>query len=148
MESILGVFGIDWRLLLIQAINFGLLMAALTYFLYGPIMRMLEERRQKVADGVRDAESAARTKQEIEHSRGDILAKAGKEADEALAAARAAAIQKEKDILAAGEVAAASMLKDAEAQAGELKASALRESKEEVAKLIVLGMEKASLNNR
>lgn len=146
MESILGVFGIDWKLLLIQAVNFGLLMAALTYFLYGPIMRMLEERRQKVADGVRDAEAAARTRQEVENSRGDILAKAGKEADEALRAARATAVKKEKEILGAGEAAAASMLKDADAQAQEMKAQALRESKEEVAKLIVLGIEKAGFS--
>ena len=143
MEAILHTFGIDWRLLLINAINFGLLLAALTYFLYTPILRMLEERRRKVEQGVEDAEAAANKLSEIEHSRGEILSAAGKEADDIVIAARKAASQKEKEMLAQGEHAAATLLKDAEAQAHELKEQALRESKEEVAKLIVLGIEKA-----
>lgn len=143
MEAILHVFGIDWKLLLIQSINFGVLLAALTYFLYTPIMRMLEERRTKVAQGVADAEAAAHKLAHIESSRSEILSKAGKEADEVVAVARAAATQKEKEMLAKGEAATALMLKEAEVQAQELKAHALRESKEEVAKLIVLGIEKA-----
>ncbi|MEK7612944.1 MAG: F0F1 ATP synthase subunit B [Patescibacteria group bacterium] len=142
MEAILTTFGVDWRLLLINAVNFGLLLAVLTYFLYGPVMRMLEERRARVAKGVKDAEAAGKKLAEIEGSRSEILAHAGTQADEVLMTARAAASKKEREILAEGEAAAEALLKDAEAQAHELKEQALRESKEEVAKLIVLGVEK------
>ncbi len=142
MQQILSTFGIDWHLLLINAVNFGLLMLALWYFLYGPVMRMLEERRGKVAQGVRDAEEAAEKLAEIEHSRAGALAAAGKEADALVAAARAIGADKERELLAKGEAAAATLLRDAEAQAAELKAHSLEESKQEVAKLIVLGMEK------
>ena len=142
MQQILRTFGIDWHLLLINAVNFGLLMLALWYFLYGPVMRMLEERRGKVAQGVRDAEEAAEKLAEIEHSRAGALAAAGKEADALVAAARAIGADKERELLAKGEAAAATLLRDAEAQAAELKAHSLEESKQEVAKLIVLGMEK------
>ena len=47
MGQVLAAFGIDWRLLLINSINFGLLLLALWYFLYGPLMKMLEEAPQK-----------------------------------------------------------------------------------------------------
>jgi F-type H+-transporting ATPase subunit b len=143
MNSVLSTFGIDWRLLLIQAVNFGLLLIALWYFLYAPLSRMLEERRQKVAKGVEDAHAAAATLAEIEGSRKEVLASAGKEADGILAEARAAALKKERDILEAGEANANALVKEASVRADELKARAIEESKREVAKLIVLGIEKS-----
>lgn len=142
MSKILEVFGIDWHILLVNAINFGLLLLALRYFLYAPIMAVLEERRAKVAEGVRNAELAERELQETEASRTAVLAKAGKEADALIAHGREKGMAKEKEIIIAGESAAESLLKEAENQAKELKAQAIAESREEVAKLVVLGIEK------
>lgn len=143
MNQLLAAFGIDWRLLLINGVNFGVLLFVLWYFLYEPLTTMLETRRQKVAQGVKDAEDAAQKLQEIEGTRSHVLAEAGKEADSIVSHARNTATAKEREIIAAGEQAAQSIVKDAEAQAGELKNQAIEESKQEVAKLIVLGMEKA-----
>jgi F-type H+-transporting ATPase subunit b len=145
MSQVFAAFGIDWRLLGIDIVNFGLLLLALWYFLYGPLMRMLEVRRQKVAEGVRDADAARRALDEIERSRGALLAKARQEADSVLSSASAAAAQKGRDMLAQAEDAAANVLRDAHAQSMELKRRTLAESKEEVAKLIVLGMEKLNI---
>ncbi len=142
MDQILTTFGIDWRLLLINAINFGLLLLGLWYFLYTPMMRMLEERRTKVTQGVKDAEAAAAQLSEVETTRKQTLAEAGKEADEIIARARAAGSEKGKEIMNAAEAASARLLKDAEGQAKDMKEKALEESKREVAKLVVLGIEK------
>lgn len=143
MEQVLHVFGIDWKLLLINAVNFGLLLAALSYFFYKPMMRMLDERRDQIAQGVKDAESAKQELSSIEGARSTMLAKAGKEADEVVSQARSLGSQKEREIIASAEAVAARALKEAEAQAKDMKENAIAESKEEVAKLIVLGMEKA-----
>ncbi len=142
MSDLFSAFGIDWRLLVINLINFGLLLAALWYFLYTPLTNMLEERRRKVSEGVADAEEAKRQLSDIEHSRAGMLAKAGSEADEVIASARTAAQQKGHEIVSASEASAQALLRDAQAQAAELKREAIEESKQEVAKLIVLGMEK------
>jgi len=142
MNALFSAFGIDWHLLVINLINFGLMLVALWYFLYGPIVRMLEARRQKVAQGVIDAELAAERLAEIEASRAGTLAAAGREADEVLSRARKAALEKEKAQLAAGEAAAARIVADAETAAAEAKARAIAESRDEVAKLVVLGAEK------
>ncbi len=143
MEAILTTFGIDWRLLLIQAINFGILLAGLTYFLYKPVMRILEERRATVAKGVEDAHKAEMELHQIKGARAEKLAQAGKEADAVLANARTAATKKEREIVGRAESTAAVVLAEAEAQAREAKVLAVAESKDEVAKLIVLGMQKA-----
>jgi F-type H+-transporting ATPase subunit b len=143
MESILSTFGIDWRLLLVNIVNFALLLGGLWYFMYGPIMRMLEERRQKVTRGVEDAEAATRARQEIEGERSGVLAKAAQEADEALARARAAASARERELVEEAGKRAEAIVAQAEAQAKEEKARAIAESRDEVAKLIVLGMQTA-----
>lgn len=142
MEKILTVFGVDWRLLVVNTINFGILLLALKYFIYSPVMDMLERRRKRIAEGVKNAELADKKLAETEASRSEVLAKAGKEADTLLAHGREKGTAKEKELIAAGEVAAESLLKDAENQARELKTQAIAESREEVAKLVVLGMEK------
>lgn len=147
MSAVFAAFGIDWRLLLINSINFGLLLLALWYFLYAPLMRVLEERRQKVAGGVHDAEAAEIKLREIEAAKHGILAGAGAEADDLLKKARLAGQEKERALVAAAEAAAARINTDAQKQAAELKAQALEESKQEVAKLVVLGMEKVMANS-
>ena len=145
MDQLFAAFGIDWRLLLINAINFGVLLAGLTYFLYKPITRTLEERRQKVIKGVEDAEAAAVALGEIENARAQKLAEAGREADELLSLAQKTGTEKGRQIVEQAEGSAARVLFEAQAQSQELKEQALRESKEEVAKLIVLGIEKAAV---
>lgn len=142
MGQVFAAFGIDWRILLINALNFALLMLVLWYLLYGPLMRILEERRQKVVQGVKDAEAAQERLAEIENSRAQMLQKAGQEADEVVSKAHELGGEKEKQIIMQGEQTAASILKDAKAEAAELKHQAIEESKKEVAKLIVLGLEK------
>lgn len=142
MSQLFAAFGIDWRLLIINLINFGVLLVALRYFLYGPLTTMLESRRQKVAQGVKDAEAAGVKLHETEEARTGILAEAGSEADEMLKKARLAAQEKERAIVASAEASAARIAAEAEKRAAELKAQALEESKQEVAKLVVLGVEK------
>lgn len=143
MDQLFEAFGIDWRLLTINLINFAVLVGGLTYFLYKPITNALETRRQKIAEGVRQAEEAEIKLSEIEHSRGEILANAGKEGDTIIAQARDEASQKGREMLDAAQAASARAVADAEAEARELKNKAIQESKEEIAKLIVLGIEKA-----
>ena len=143
MAQILSSFGIDWRLLAIDTVNFGIVLFVLWYFLYTPLLSMLEKRRQIVAQGVVDAEVAKERLNQIEGARMDMLAKAGKEADEVLARSRSAALERERRAQAESEAAAARIVAEAELQAREAKEQALAESKQEIAKLIVLGIEKA-----
>ncbi len=142
MGAIFTTFGIDWHLLLINAVNFGLLLAGLTFFLYKPLTNMLRERRERVAQGVADAEAAGMRLKEIEESRSHKLAEAGAEADSIISSARAAGSEKAREIAAQAESSAARTLSEASAQATEMKREAINESKEEVARMIVLGIDK------
>jgi F-type H+-transporting ATPase subunit b len=148
MGAIFTTFGIDWHLLLINAVNFGLLLAGLTYFLYKPLTKMLAERRERVTQGMADAEAAGMRLKEIEESRSQKLAEAGAEADSIISSARASGSEKAREIAAQAEGSAARTLADASAQAQEMKREAINESKEEVARMIVLGIEKLAKNSK
>ena len=148
MSQLFAAFGIDWRLLVINVINFSALFAVLSYFLYRPLTSMLAVRRERVAEGMRAAEDAMRERKELADARAGMLASAGAEADDVLSKARASALLKSQEIVSAGEVSAENLLKDAEARSKELQAEALRESKQEVAKLIVLGIERLGLEKK
>ena len=142
MEGILHTFGIDGRLIVIQIFNFVLLLAALWYFLYTPVLNMLKAREEKVAQGVKDADDAAAAKASAEAEKKVVLGEAQKQAESITATAKEHAEERGKEITREAEQKAASTVKAGEEKAEELKAQALKESEAEVAKLAVLAAEK------
>jgi F-type H+-transporting ATPase subunit b len=142
MSELFSAFGIDWKLLLIQAVNFGVLLSVLTYFLYKPILRIIDERREKVAEGVRTAEAAAQRLADARKEGKDIVGSASREAEQLVASARSRADEKGSEIVRAAEMKAQATLKDAEMRAEEAKRQALDESSKEIARAAMLAAEK------
>lgn len=142
MEQLFDAFGIDWKLLIAQAVNFGVLLVALTYFLYKPVLKTLDERREKVAKGVLDAEEAAQKLASADSEVSQKLQFAEGEAEGIVASARETAGAEKTRILREAEARAADIAADADARAKEAAAKALRESEKEVARLAVLAAEK------
>ncbi len=142
MQELFSAFGIDWRLLAAQAVNFGIVLVALWYFLYKPVLATLEKRRELVAKGVEDARRAAHM---LENADGEALSRvaaAGKEAEQIVAAARESAGAEKARLLKEAEARAVAIKDDADARASEAAARALRESEREIARLATLAAEK------
>lgn len=129
-------------MLIAQAINFGVLLVALTYFLYKPVMKTLDERKQKVAKGVEDAIAAEQKLSEADSVASERLQTAEGEAETIVASARDAAQGERTRILKEAEARAASVATDAEARAEEVRVKALRDSEKEIARLAILAAEK------
>lgn len=142
MDEIVHAFGIDGRLIVIQVFNFALLAAALWYFLYTPVMKMLEEREAKIAKGVRDAEAAEKMLDDADDEKKNILTAAHKDAEEVSLRAKASADQKAVGIVKEAESKADDILKSAAAKGAEIAERARKESEAEVAKLAILAAEK------
>lgn len=142
MDQLFGAFGIDGKLLLAQLINFGVLFAGLTYLLYKPVMKTLDERRAKVAQGVIDAEQAAEKLATADVEASTLLKSAETEAEGIVAGARDAATTEKARIMKEAEARAAAVALDAEARAKETSAKAFRESEQEIARLAMLAAEK------
>jgi F-type H+-transporting ATPase subunit b len=141
MEEIVHAFGIDWRLIVIQMFNFALLMAALWYFLYTPVLKLLSDREAKLKQGVLDAEKAAEARKEADTEKGAILKEARTEAEGIVATAKTHAEAKGNDIVRDAEAKAARMLEDAKARALEEQAQARKAAEAEIAQSAILAAE-------
>ena len=58
MQQLLSQVGIDWHLLLSQAVNFLVLLIVLRFFLYKPLLKLLADRKKKIEEGVEKAKMA------------------------------------------------------------------------------------------
>lgn len=142
MDQLIQAFGIDVKLIIVQIINFGILLAALTYFLYKPVLKVLRDREEQIAQGIKDAEAAAAAKADAEHEKQEVLKTAHQEASEVATRAKVAASEQSEEIVSAAQEKAARVLADAETAGVERKEAIKRESEAEVAKLAVLAAEK------
>lgn len=142
MNQLLDAFGIDWKLLIAQAVNFGIVLVALWYFLYAPVMKTLEERRKVVAKGVADAEDASTQLAEAGSEVSRRLAKADTEAQDITQRAKAAAIEEKSALLKEAESRAAQIAADAEKRAIEQAERIRAESERDIARVAVLAAEK------
>ncbi len=142
MGQLFTAFGIDWHLLLIQAVNFGLLLSALTYLLYKPVLRIIDERRETVAEGVRKAQAADEALASAKSEGEAMIGSAAREAEGLVLTARTRADEKANEIVKTAESRADVLLKDAQARAEEAKRLALQESSSEIARAAMLATEK------
>src|SRR3977135_950356 len=100
-------FGLDWKIFLSQVISFILVALVLRRFAYKPILAILEERRQRIAEGLLNAEKIKQQLAEAEQRHAEILAKANaaaqKRIDEARERAAQVAERKQQEAVVAAE---------------------------------------------
>ncbi len=141
MEEIVHAFGIDGRLIVIQMFNFGLLVLALWYFLYTPVLNMLAEREEKLKQGMLDAEKAKRAKEEADTEKNAVIKEARNEALTIVSQAKTHAEAKGADIVHDAEAKALRMIEDAKARGEEERAQARKASEAEIAQAAILAAE-------
>jgi F-type H+-transporting ATPase subunit b len=147
MQQLLDAFGINWSLLIAQAVNFAIVLVALRYFLYKPVLAMLEKRRALVAKGVEDAKLANEKLAGADSEASKRVMKAEGEAEGIVSAARESANAEKARLIKEAETRALAVAKDAEARALETAARTKRESEQEIARLAILAAEKVMRAN-
>jgi F-type H+-transporting ATPase subunit b len=99
-QSGLGALGVDGKAFVIQLITFVLAYLVLRRYAFGPILRILQERRDTIEQGVTLGEQMQKDKAALEATVADELHKARQEADKIIAQAHTTgrqAIQEAED---------------------------------------------------
>jgi F-type H+-transporting ATPase subunit b len=91
MHDTLIRLGIDWRELLAQAICFGIIVFVLAKYAYGPVLAVLQQRRDKIAEGINNADKIKAELARTEALQREVLEKANTQATKLIEEARAAA---------------------------------------------------------
>ena len=147
MGEIAAVFGINWKLLLIQSVNYGVLLLILWKYLYTPVVKMMAERQAAIEQGVKDAEDAEKKLSEIKDDESTILKTATIEGEKIVEKARNRAKDKEIELMGEANLKSDRAISDANLKAEEIKKQAHEESKEEIARVAVLAAEKVLRGN-
>src|SRR5688572_12301567 len=80
MESVVRDFGIQPVLLAAQVVNFLILLLILKKFLYGPILKVLETRKKRIEESLKNASVIELRLQKTEEEKEKVLEKAALEA--------------------------------------------------------------------
>lgn len=140
--ELLQKLGIDWRLLLWQIVNFVILFGVLTKLLYRPILKMLDERSRKIAQGLQDAEAARLSKEKGEQERAHVVNEARKEAQKILEVARVQGEKLRNEIVDTAKHETDRVLVQAKSNIQSAKEEMLKQVRGEAATLVAGALEK------
>ena len=142
MDSIISTFHIDWKIIIAQAVNFGIVFLVLYMFALKPLSKLMKERSEKIGKGIDDAKTNA-----------VVLAKTQAEYDEALIKAKSEANKIFQDGKKEAEAKQAAMLEEAKKEVDGIitngkkileaeKVKMVDDAKKEIVALTMLATEK------
>ena len=125
MGDLLKTFGVTWVAFISQVIIVLVVYLVLKKFAFGPVMAILEQRRQRIADGEANLEKIRTELEQAEVTVASMLSEANKDAERMIAEAKesAASVREQKT-------------QDAIAEAGNIIAKAKEASKLEHERLL------------
>ncbi len=133
-----GHFGLDWKLILAQAINFILVASIIWYFGLKRIIVTMDERQKKIADGLQFAEEAKRELSSAEKEKAEITRQANAQAQDILREAKERAEANSQKIKEQAERDIAERRTRAEESIEQERIKVLREARQDIARLVVL----------
>lgn len=142
--EILNQFGVKPILLLAQIVNFIILLLVLKKFLYKPILRILEERKEKIAESLKNSEEIEKKLAQILESRDKKLEEAAKESkkiiDEAVVSANQIIAESHEKALEQTQ----KIIAKSEEQMALEREKLHQEIRSELADMVALGLEKTA----
>ncbi len=155
MESIISTFHIDWKIIIAQGINFGVVFFVLYRYAIKPLLKTMNVRQEKIAQGLKDAKDNADILLETETKHEEILSQARLEAHEVFQDIKNEAEIKKAEIIEEAKKEAIYIVENGKKILENEKRKMISEEHEEIIGLIIKGTEKllgqksdASLNEK
>ena len=136
-KEISRTFGLDFPHFIAQVVSFLIVAGLLAKFAYGPILKVLEERRQRIADGLANADKIKAELARTEASRLEILNKANTQANKLIEEARTAAARVLEQETQKAIATAEQIISKAKEAAAADRSKMLSELRREVGNLVV-----------
>lgn len=137
MGETLQTLGIQWPKLIAQVINFAIVMFVLWKWAYKPVLKMLELRREKVAESITNADKIKAELAATEAKRLEILNQANDQANKLIQEARDAAARVQAQETQRAVAQAEQIVAKAREATTQDHARMLAELKREVGRLVV-----------
>jgi F-type H+-transporting ATPase subunit b len=140
--EILELFGVDWRLMIAQIINFAIVLFVLWRFAIKPLMKVMDERNKEISQGLDDAKQAAEKMEATEQEVKDKINQAKQETVQILEQAKQHADSHRQKNLAQTKEEVKVVIDKAKEQIEIEKQKMLADSKVEITELITKSLQK------
>jgi F-type H+-transporting ATPase subunit b len=137
IQQLASTFGVDWPHLLAQMISFSIVCFLLHRFAYRPILKILEERRLQIAQGIAETETIRAELVQAEAKCRELILQANGQATKLIEEAHAAASRVQQQETQKAIAAAEQILAKSREAAIQEHARMLTELKREVGQLVV-----------
>lgn len=125
-----------------QALNLLILLFALHFIIFKPILKLLDERAKKIQEGLENADKAKKELEETTMIRKDMIKSAQVESQEMIEKGRKAGEEVKATIIQDAHKEAAMIIEKAQKVAEAEKANAMKELREEAAHIVLKATEK------
>lgn len=142
MNALVTALGINWSALLSQMVNFLILVFILARYVYKPLLRVIDQRRELIADSIKKVHEIERRKDELDAERVKILRKADEEGGALLQRAKEEAEALRVEIEKAAHAQAEHTMKKGMEKLESERALMVKEIQTKLAHAIVLSAEK------
>lgn len=142
MESIINTFHIDFKIIIAQIINFGIVLAVLYFYALKPLSKLMKEREDKISKGVEDAQKNAQILNNTKVEYQEILSKARIEADKIFQEGKKEAENKKALMMEKTKEEVSVMIENGKKVLESEKTKMVLEAKEEITSLAVKIAEK------
>ncbi|MBI4591846.1 F0F1 ATP synthase subunit B [Candidatus Uhrbacteria bacterium] len=133
----LGTLGINLKIFFAQLLNFAVVLFVLWKWAYKPIVKLLEERQEKIERSVKQADEVEKRVHELESEQKAVIATAKSEAAKILDEARGAAEDRKKELLSKAKEEVKGVVVQGKVQLEAQKDQMIRDAREEIAAIAV-----------
>lgn len=120
-----------------QLVNFGVVFGAVTYLLYKPVQKILDDRAKRITDSLTEVERIEAEKEKMATLKSKVKREADKEAAEILEAAQKTADKNKKELVNKTKEALQEEMKKAQASWQEEKKKLLADSKKQMVDAVI-----------
>ena len=142
MESIISTFHIDWKIIIAQAINFGVVFVVLYIFALKPLSKLMAERSEKISKGIDDAKTNAKILEETHKEYEAALVKARNEANKIFQDGKKEAETKKAQMLETAKKEVAMVIENGKKTLEAEKVKMVGEAKKEIVAIALKATEK------
>lgn len=143
MNELLQTFGIEPVLLLAQIVNFLIIFYLLKRFAWKPILKTLEDRKNTIAEGLKNAELADKRLEEAVEKEREVLKKAQSEAQNLLTDAKKQSLEIHQEAEEKAKLAAEKIIADGHKKIEEQVKEAEKMLAKQVTKVAIEILEKS-----
>ncbi len=135
-------FGVSWKSLLAQLVNFAILLFILYKLAYKPMLAFMQDRQAAIARGVEDAKQAKALMEKTAQEQQRVIDEARKQATSIIEASRMTAQEQASRVLAQAKDEVARVVSDGKTALAAERSVMLQEVKKDVIGMVVASTEK------